>query len=420
MQAVPPQGDTLAQAMPLPQQQSGRAKRRPQKPSRSIDLPLAPAQMHAFAQALLAWYRVHARVLPWRGIDDPYRTWLSEIMLQQTRVDAVVDHYRRFLARFPTLLALALAPEEDVLALWSGLGYYRRARMLHRAAKFLVQQHAGTIPRTAAELLALPGIGAYTSAAIASIAFGEPVAVVDGNVERVLLRIAGKAEESGAQADAFINAFAQALLETENPGDSNQAMMELGATVCLPRGPLCLHCPVFDWCRTRGEHRTLPRAAMQSARVGYALATRLANGEQARNAEAAEEILLHRRDPDLSLMPNMLELPPLRSLPETAPQLRLRHGITGTNYFVEVFLLDSEAEIAQAMQPAPVNPSDVVTVEPLASAVHPDLHPDPAGKPPRLQWCAVQSLATLPLTGLARKVLQRTGHLHAPARRTAR
>ncbi len=156
---------------------------------RNIDpepLPLLPGRQVDFRTALLAWYRANARVLPWRNIDDPYRTWLSEIMLQQTRVDAVIDHYRRFLQRFPTLLALSLAPEEDVLALWSGLGYYRRARMLHRAAKFLVEEHGGSVPHTARELRTLPGIGAYTSAAIASIAFGEPVAVVDGNVERAL------------------------------------------------------------------------------------------------------------------------------------------------------------------------------------------------------------------------------------------
>ncbi len=337
-------------------------------------------------------------MLPWRGIDDPYRTWLSEIMLQQTRVDAVIDHYRRFLARFPTLLTLALAPEEDVLALWSGLGYYRRARMLHRAAKFLVQEHGGTVPRTAEALRALPGIGAYTSAAIASIAFGEPVAVVDGNVERVLLRIAGKPEERGAQADAFVSAFAQAVLQKDTPGDSNQAMMELGATVCLPRGPLCLHCPVFDWCRTRGEHVTLPRTAMRSALVGYALTLR--------PAAAGQQLLLHRRDPGLSLMPGMLELPPLRHLPSTAPRLRLRHGITGTNYYVEIFEIADRAEALQRMR---------ITEVPQDTGIHPDLHP-PSHAAATLDWFPLSDLPTLPLTGLSRKVLQRTGYMASGAR----
>ncbi len=344
----------------------------------AVALPLTPPQQQQFRRALSAWYSINARILPWRNIDDPYRTWLSEIMLQQTRVDAVVDHFRRFLQRFPTLLSLALAPEEDVLALWSGLGYYRRARMLHRAAKFLVEEHGGTIPRTAHELRALPGIGAYTSAAIASIAFGEAVAVVDGNVERVLLRIAGKPEERGAQAEAFVETFAQALLDVHAPGDSNQAMMELGATVCLPRAPLCLHCPVFDLCRTRGEHVTLPRAAMRSAVTHYALTIRDTGGD------SGTEVLLHRRADTLSLMPGMLELPPLHTAPEGPPRLRLRHAIVGTNYYVEVFSVAAEAEVLAHMSPTE------------------------ASETPTLQWQPLSNLAALPLTGLARKVLQRT------------
>ncbi len=383
-------------------------------------LPLSPGDQQAFRESLLAWYHRNARDLPWRGIDDPYGTWLSEIMLQQTRVDAVIEHYRRFLQRYPTLLTLALAPEEDVLALWSGLGYYRRARMLHRAARFLVAEHGGSLPRTAAELRTLPGIGAYTSAAIASIAFGEPVAVVDGNVERVLLRVAGKEEQAGATANAFVASFAQALLDTSSPGDSNQAMMELGATVCLPRSPLCLQCPVFDWCRTRGEHTTLPRAAMRSAHVGYALTERLGPPPETgippahtpSEPRASEpQILLHRRGAELSLMAGMLELPPLRTLPTAAPRLRLRHGITGTNYFVDVFDMSTEPEVIAGMQP-PETAAD------QTGAVHPDLHPS-AAQAPILEWFPVGSLPTLPLTGLARKVLLRTGHLSTPVRPSA-
>ncbi len=392
-------------------------------PPSAHTLPLSTDDQRAFRQALLAWYRRNARDLPWRGIDDPYGTWLSEIMLQQTRVDAVIEHYRRFLQRYPTLLTLALAPEEDVLALWSGLGYYRRARMLHRAARFVVAEHGGSLPRTAVELRALPGVGAYTSAAIASIAFGEPVAVVDGNVERVLLRIAGKGEQAGALANAFVAAFAQAVLDTTNPGDSNQAMMELGATVCLPRGPLCLQCPVFDWCRTRGEHSTLPRAAMRSAHVGYALTERLVPSQPDAPDSASitqrppvpvtmeAQILLHRRGAELSLMAGMLELPPLRTIPTAAPRLRLRHGITGTNYYVEVFDIGAEPEVATAMQPPSSPAAD-------ADAVHPDLHPS-AAVSPQLEWFPVAALPALPLTGLARKVLQRTGHLFTPVRRSS-
>src|ERR1017187_3907589 len=165
-----------------------------------------------FRQRLMAWYRAQARVLPWRGTTDPYHIWVSEIMLQQTRVAAVIGHYNEFLRRFPTLISLSLAAESDVLAAWSGLGYYRRARMLHKAAQFIVLEREGRLPATSVELRTLPGIGEYTAAAIASIAFGEAVAVVDGNVERVILRQIGQPNEATAATRAFIRAQAHALV----------------------------------------------------------------------------------------------------------------------------------------------------------------------------------------------------------------
>src|SRR5579863_2545046 len=189
---------------------------------------------------LLEWYERNRRDLPWRRNPNPYSIWVSEIMLQQTRVATVVEHYRTFLNRFPTLLSLALAGEEEVLAEWSGLGYYRRARMLHKAAQFVANQLKGNLPATSEELRALPGVGAYTAAAIASIAFGEPVAVVDGNVERVLCRMAGwelGSRAGGAALKKQIDALAGQLVDPARPGDFNQAVMELGATVCLPRSP---------------------------------------------------------------------------------------------------------------------------------------------------------------------------------------
>ena len=356
-----------------------------------VELPLDAAAQAGFAAALLAWYRRHARDLPWRREPDPYRTWVSEIMLQQTRVNAVLEHFRAFTDRFPTVVALALAPEDEVLSRWSGLGYYRRARMLHRAAKFLLQEHDGTVPRTAAELRKLPGIGSYTAAAIASIAFGERAAVVDGNVERVLLRVAGRPEQPDRETLDFIQYFAQVLIDAPareaegngttapSPGDHNQAVMELGATVCLPRAPRCLECPVYDWCRTRGEHPTPERAAMKSERVFYALATRNLG------ARGRVEVLLNRRAAELSLMPGMLELPPLGSAPEAEPMLRLRHAIVGTNYYAEVFGMKNRQEVQRAAQPGL-----------------------------RLAWFDAQLLDRLPLTGFARKVLQRAG-LMAPA-----
>jgi A/G-specific adenine glycosylase len=195
----------------------------------------ANSQAPQFRRLLLAWYDVHARDLPWREDLDPYRVWLSEIMLQQTRVAAVIEHYHEFLRRFPTVQKLAAARTSSVLAAWSGLGYYRRARMIHAAAKLIVRELGGHFPKTASALQALPGVGRYTSAAIASIAFEEPVAVVDGNVERVLQRFSGT-----RLAPEKIWKAAEDLLDRQRPGDFNQAMMELGATVCTPRTPSCL------------------------------------------------------------------------------------------------------------------------------------------------------------------------------------
>src|SRR5215472_12447643 len=220
-----------------------------------------------FRKNLLGWYDAHARDLPWRQSRDPYRVWVSEIMLQQTRVAAVIEHYHEFLRRFPTVQKLAVAREASVLAAWSGLGYYRRARMLHSAAKVIVRERDGTFPRTSVEWRTLPGVGRYTAAAIASIAFNERVAVVDGNVERVLQRIVGKAI-SGEQ----VWDLAENLLDHARPGDFNQAMMELGATVCTPRSPACLTCPVTQMCISRGELPDIAKAAPQKNReVHYAL-----------------------------------------------------------------------------------------------------------------------------------------------------
>src|ERR1017187_10224421 len=183
---------------------------------------------------LLEWYGENQRDLPWRRSRGPYAIWVSEIMLQQTRVAVVVERYKAFMHRFPTLISLALAPEQDVLALWSGLGYYRRARMLHKAAQFVANHLEGNLPGTSDELLTLPGIGTYTAAAIASIAFGERVAVVDGNVERVLCRVAGwdaGGRTGGAALRRKIETLAGRLVDPVHPGDFNQALMELGATV---------------------------------------------------------------------------------------------------------------------------------------------------------------------------------------------
>lgn len=217
---------------------------------------------------LLRWYRKHRRDLPWRGNRDPYAVWVSEIMLQQTRVETVIPFYRRFLERFPTVRALAGAPEADVLAAWSGLGYYRRARNMRAAARAVMREHGGRVPADPAGLRALPGIGRYTAAAIASIAFGVPAAAVDGNVIRVLARWYGlRGGRDDARLRREVEARADELAPGPSPGEWTQALMELGATRCLPRAPLCERCPVSESCRAlrSGRPDRFPRAAKAAA-----------------------------------------------------------------------------------------------------------------------------------------------------------
>jgi A/G-specific adenine glycosylase len=386
-------------------------------------------------------------------------------MLQQTRVATVIDRYEEFLQRFPTLQTLAEAPEDDVLALWSGLGYYRRARMLHRGAQFVQRELGGKLPRMAGDLRTLPGVGEYTAAAIASIAFGESVAVLDGNVERVLLRLLGLAEDRSAKARARLAAGARALVpgsakrrdRSNPPGDHNQAMMELGAMICLPRQPLCLECPVANFCRTRGEHPTTARDKPQSRVVAHLLALR--------KRGVMTEVLLMRRARDASLMPNMLELPPLplEAVGGREPALRLRHSITNTSYYVAIFaesapgvappreggrgksdwndLEDSLQEDMQWMgtekesedlpprqevrlRPIPVlvddadfeDRADIAGSDVDARLTVPEgslLAQVPASRAD-LEWTLTTRLRGLPLTGLARKVLQRLGVMSVP------
>ena len=319
--------------------------------------------------ALLSWYERNCRDLPWRRSRDPYAIWVSEVMLQQTRVAAVVEKYRAFMARFPTVFALALAPEQEVLAQWSGLGYYRRARMLQRAAQVVAATKQGKMPNTAAELRALPGIGGYTAAAVASIAFGEPVAVIDGNVERVLCRIAGWDANGGHRPK--VEELAAQLVDQERPGDFNQAMMELGATVCLPRNPHCLVCPVSDDCKTRGEHKTAPRARIVSREVGYALCLiQPASGPDL-------EVLLEQRSSTVSVMPGLWELPSLREAPDEKVRFTVRHAIMNVNYVVRV-------------RDVPEEDLPRLTVT--------------GGDP---QFIPLRNALGMALTGLARKVLKR-------------
>jgi A/G-specific adenine glycosylase len=213
---------------------------------------ISASSLPRFRKNLLTWFAKFQRDLPWRRSKDPYRIWLSEIMLQQTRVAAVFPYYERFLARFPDIHSLAEAPEEEVLRLWSGLGYYSRARNLQKAAQQIIARHDSKFPDTLGEALALPGIGNYTADAILSIAYGKKLAVLDGNVARVLARLG--AIRGGLRSGKRwqqLQKTADSLLAPRAPGDWNQAMMELGATLCTPRSPQCLLCPVAEFCQAR-------------------------------------------------------------------------------------------------------------------------------------------------------------------------
>ena len=221
-----------------------------------------------FTQTILSWYDQGHRDLPWRRTQDPYRIWISEIMLQQTRAETVVSYYERFLARYPTVQDLASAPEEELLKAWEGLGYYSRARSLQKAAKAIVSQYDGQLPADLNKLRALPGVGDYTAGAIASIAFGIPAAAVDGNVERVLCRWDAITDEVGTPAvRRQIAARAQALVPRDRPGAFANAMMEMGATMCTPKNPRCLLCPVREGCLgfAQGIAQELPHKAKKKA-----------------------------------------------------------------------------------------------------------------------------------------------------------
>lgn len=342
----------------------------------------SPAEAKKFRALLLAWFGEHKRDLPWRAIREPYLVWVSEIMLQQTRVKTVLGHYERFTSRFPTLVSLALARQDDVLAAWSGLGYYQRARMLYNTARLILREHGGMFPQSAEALRRLPGIGVYTAAAVASIAFGEPVAVIDGNVQRVIVRLFGISGVSGVALDEIFRHRTTALLDPLQPGDFNQAMMELGATICTPKSPDCPACPVRALCATQGEHVTAPRARMRSMNQSFAV--------MRRRTPRTQSVALVQRAADVSLMPGMWELPPLPDgfAVNRQPELVVRHAITNTNYYVSVYELPAE-DLARLRQ-----------------------------QEQRVRWVQAHKLDELPLTGLARKVLTRLEIMPVAGRRS--
>ena len=233
------------------------------------------ARVRKLRGPLLRWYRRHRRDLPWRRTRDPYAIWVSEVMLQQTQVATVLPYYRRFLERFPDPASLANAAEEEVLGLWSGLGYYRRARALRAGARAVVERHAGRVPGDVEALRALPGIGRYTAGAIASIAFDLPAPVLDGNVRRVLSRLWALKVAARAREEKLLWAIAEILAPGPDPGDLNQALMELGARVCTPRNPDCPACPLRNRCRALElgdpEAHPTPRSRRPTEKVTVAV-----------------------------------------------------------------------------------------------------------------------------------------------------
>lgn len=334
---------------------------------------------------LLRWYDACRRDLPWRRTRDPYAVWISEVMLQQTQAETASSYFERFLTRFPTLTALAAADLQEVLALWSGLGYYRRARQLHSAARRMLQEGTG-LPRTVAELRRLPGVGPYTAAAVASIAFGISVPAVDGNVVRVVARRGALDADPGrAPARRAIAAAAAKLLHPGRPGDSNQAIMELGATVCMPRNPDCARCPLRQGCRAAaaGHATRYPRPRARRPRVR--------RQRRVVVVRARGRVLLFRRPLGASVLAGTWELPWTERCEEAAleaalagryggrwtvgpPRVRLRHSVTYRSFEIEV----REGKL-------------------LAGAV--------AADSPEAGWFGREELDELPLSSLVRKVL---------------
>lgn len=299
---------------------------------------LAGFATERFQADLLGWYGRQHRDLPWRRTKDPYAIWISEIMLQQTRVAAVIPYYERFLARFPDVQSLASAHETELLACWAGLGYYHRARNLKKAAQSIAE---GVFPASYDAIRGLPGIGDYTAAAIASIAFDLPYAAVDGNVLRVLSRVFDDAADIASSAGRkHFAALASAVLEQKSPGDFNQAMMELGATVCSPKDPQCLLCPLAGVCRVRAKGSSPNELPVKLVRRKNVQETR-----KLLWIEWNGRILVWRRPSNSTLMPGFWELPEAGQI-EASVGAKLgsfRHTITFHNYRFEVFEAEMKA-----------------------------------------------------------------------------
>ncbi len=352
------------------------------RPARRRETDAPPDQ----AFELLAWYDRHRRRLAWRALPgaavDPYRVWLSEIMLQQTTVKAVGPYFARFIERWPTVEALARSPIEEVMKAWAGLGYYSRARNLHACALAVTERHGGHFPATLEGLRSLPGIGDYTAAAIAAIAFDQPAAVVDGNVERVVTRLdAMETELPGAKP--AIKARVAALLDPRRPGDFAQAMMDLGATICTPKRPACSLCPWERFCvaRQAGTQESYPRKAPKTTgklRRGAAFVVVRADGH-----------LLVRTRPPRGLLGGMTEIP---------------GGAWSADFAVATAQADAPMVLDFARVPGVV--THVFTHFPLELAVFRGRAPAGAPAPPGMRWITLGEIAGEAFPTVMRKVIE--------------
>jgi A/G-specific adenine glycosylase len=334
---------------------------------------------------LLEWYRRNKRDLPWRRSRDPYAIWVSEVMLQQTTVKTATPYYEAFTARFPTVAKLAGSEEEEVLAAWSGLGYYHRARNLRRGARHVLAHHEGRFPKTLEAALAVPGVGLYTASAILSIAYGVPLPVVDGNVRRVLARLFALRGPQWKTDGPFYNR-ADAVLDRAQPGDWNQAVMELGATVCTPRAPACPVCPLRDECKAhaKGIEEDLPEPRTRRLTVEVTVAVAL--------VERKGRVLLVRRE-EGRLLGRMWEIPQTslesKGHADLVRELRERHGLE----------IEPGALVAQARH--------AITFRRIrVEAYKTRLLRQPAADPERLRFALPEELASLPMSSLSRKVLK--------------
>ena len=331
---------------------------------------MSPKDISKFQESLLKWYQVYQRNLVFRKTKDPYKIWLSEIMLQQTTVATVLDYYKRFIKRFPNMRSVASASEQELLTYWQGLGYYSRVRNFQKACKQVLEDHQGEIPQTAKELRTLKGVGDYTAAAISSISFNEAKAVVDGNVVRVLARLFRYTRNSeSATARRYFQDKAGRILDKKNPGDSNQAMMELGATLCSKKTN-CPLCPVKNWCLSFEKNPEKLPKKIKKTYIDKKMKTFVIHSKQG--------VLLKKPSPD-NLIKNMWELPALKDV-EPVGHIRrvghIRHSITNKRIIAQVYEYKVKGKLGLE-------------------------------KPHQFKWVNKKEFAQIPISTLSKKVLKK-------------